>query len=172
MISNLTNKKEGGPMRDAILRQVWEAQDEAYDLMYEYDTLPHCYGEDTLYQAEGHIIDLIAIHPGITATDLAEILKKTVSACSQMIRKLRAKGWVEQTRNAENNRLYNLTLTERGAKLYEAHVAFNRGCQAETFKLLEGFTQEELEAHVRVQQALNEAYRGDVRRCREQMEQA
>ena len=27
-------------MRDTVLQQVWDAQDEAYDLMYEYDTLP------------------------------------------------------------------------------------------------------------------------------------
>lgn len=157
-------------MRDEVLQRLWDVQNEAYDLMYEYDTLPHRYGEDTLYQAEGRIIDLIAVHPGITATDLAEILKKTVSACSQIIRKLRAKGWVEQTRNAENNRLYNLTLTERGSKLYEAHLAFSQDCQEKTFELLTGFTEEELATHVRVQQALNKAYSGDVRRCLEQME--
>jgi len=158
-------------MRDTLLQQIWDAQDEAYDLMCEYDTLPHRYGEDTLYQAEGHMIDLVAAHPGITATDLAGILKKTVSACSQMIRKLRAKGWVEQTRNAENNRLYNLTLTESGAKLYEAHQAFSLDCQEKTFELLSGFTEEELAAHLRVQKAINAAYQGDVQRCREQLEQ-
>lgn len=157
-------------MRDKLLQQVWEAQDEAYSLMYEYDTLPHRYGEDTLYQAEGHIVDLIALHPGITATDLAEKLKKTVSACSQIIRKLRAKGWVEQTRNPENNRLYNLTLTKSGERLYKAHQLFSRDCQEKTFSLLSGFTDEELEIHLRVQLALNKAYRGDVTRCKEHSE--
>ena len=87
-----------------------------------------------------------------------------------MIRKLRAKGWVEQTRNPENNRLYNLALTESGRKLYQAHLAFSQDCQEKTFALLEGFTEEELATHLRVQQALNTAYRGDVRRCREQLE--
>ena len=82
-------------MREDVLQQVWEAQNEAYDLMYEYDALPHQYGENTLYQAEAHTVDLIAAHPGITATDLAEILRKTVSASSQIIRKLRTKGWVD-----------------------------------------------------------------------------
>ena len=37
--------------REALLRQIWAAQDEAYDLMYEYDSLPHQYGENTLYQS-------------------------------------------------------------------------------------------------------------------------
>ena len=30
--------------REALLGQIWAAQDEAYDLMYEYDSLPHRYG--------------------------------------------------------------------------------------------------------------------------------
>lgn len=156
-------------MRSDILQEIWEAQDEAYALMNEYDSLPHHYGEDTLYQAEGDIVNLIAAHPGITVTDLGEILKRTVSACSQIVRKLRAKGLVEQTRNPENNRLYNLALTESGRKVYEARYAFNLECQAITFALLEGFTEEELEAHLRVQRVLNQAYQGDIRRSREAM---
>ena len=143
-------------VREEVLQKIWEAQDESYALMSEYDSLPHHYGEDTLYQ-------------GITVTDLGEILKRTVSACSQIVRKLRAKGLVEQTRNPENNRLYNLALTESGRKVYEARHAFNLECQAITFQLLEDFTEEELEAHLRVQQALNQAYQGDIRRSREAM---
>ena len=80
-----------GKDRDKLFAQLWEAQDEAYDLMYEYDTLPHHYGENIMYQAEGHIIDLIAVYPGITITDLSNILRKTASACSQIVRKLREK---------------------------------------------------------------------------------
>ena len=91
--------------REQILKEIWNAQDEAYELMEEYDSLPHHYGEAILYQSEGEIIDLIAIHPGVTITDLGNILRKTASACSQIVRKLREKGWVEQTRNRENNRV-------------------------------------------------------------------
>ena len=46
-----------GDKREELLRQLWTAQDEAYDLMCEYDSLPHHYGENILYQAEGHIPD-------------------------------------------------------------------------------------------------------------------
>ena len=81
-------------------------------------------GAHILYQSEAHIIDLIGEHPEITVTELAAILKKTPSACSQIVRKLRAKGWVEQVRNAENNRIYNLYLTESGKQVYQAHTAF------------------------------------------------
>lgn len=156
--------------RAELLQQLWEAQDEAYDLMSEYDSLPHHYGENILYQAEGHIIDLIALYPGITITDLGSILRKTPSACSQIVRKLKEKGWVEQSRNKDNNRLYNLTLTESGQKVYQDHLAFNQYCQRETFSLLKEFTEEELEAHVRVQRRLNLAYQADVKRSRDKFQ--
>lgn len=158
--------------REELLKQLWDAQDAAYDLMVEYDELPHHYGEHILYQAEGHIIDLIAAYPGITITDLGNILKKTPSACSQIVRKLKEKGFVEQTRNRNNNRLVNLALTSEGEALYRDHRAFTQSCQRETFRLLEGFTDEELEHHVMVQQKINEAYQGDVRRSRERFTQA
>ena len=148
--------------REALLRQIWAAQDEAYDLMYEYDSLPHQYGENTLYQSEAQIIDLIGEHPEITVTELAAVLKKTPSACSQIVRKLRAKGWVTQVRNEENNRIFNLHLTESGQRVYQDHTAFNQSCQSSTFQLLETFSTQELEHHLMVQRKLNEAYREDV----------
>lgn len=148
--------------REALLRQIWAAQDEAYDLMYEYDSLPHQYGENTLYQSEAHIIDLIGEHPEITVTELAAVLKKTPSACSQIVRKLRAKGWVTQVRNEANNRIFNLHLTESGQRVYQDHTAFNHSCQEATFRLLETFSTQELEHHLMVQRKLNEAYQSDV----------
>lgn len=153
--------------REALLRQIWAAQDEAYDLMYEYDSLPHQYGENTLYQSEAHIIDLIGEHPEITVTELAAVLKKTPSACSQIVRKLRAKGWVTQVRNEENNRIFNLHLTESGQRVYQDHTAFNQSCQSATFRLLETFSPQELEHHLMVQKKLNEAYQSDVQHSRE-----
>ena len=129
--------------REALLGQIWAAQDEAYDLMYEYDSLPHRYGAHILYQSEAHIIDLIGEHPEITVTELAAI------------------------RNAENNRIYNLYLTESGKQVYQAHTAFNQSCQEATFQLLSNFSPEELEHHLMVQRKLNEAYQDDVRRSRD-----
>lgn len=153
--------------RDELLQQIWAAQDEAYDLMYEYDSIPHRYGENVLYQSEAHIIDLVGEYPEITVTELAAILKKTTSACSQIVRKLRAKGWVDQVRNEENNRVYNLSLSERGQVIYQEHTAFNRHCQTDTFRLLDAFSLQELECHLRIQKKLNEAYQNDVQNSKE-----
>lgn len=112
------------------------------------------------------MIDLIALYPGITAADLANILRKTPSACSQTLRKLREKGLVEQLRNAANNRQYKLQLTESGQALYRDHAAFSADCQQRTFDRLAEFTEEELALYLRVQQRINEAYADDVLRSR------
>lgn len=156
-----------GKKREELLKKIWAAQDEAYALMFEYDSLPHRYGDNTLYQAEAHIVDLIGEHPDITITELAVILSKSPSACSQIVRKLRAKGWVLQIRNQENNRQFNLRLTEDGLKVYQEHDSFERKCQIRTFEFLNDLTEEELTHHLIVQQLLNTAYREDVRASRE-----
>ena len=153
--------------RGELLEQVWNLQNQANDLMCKYDAMPHRYGACMLYQAQAHMIDLIALYPGITAADLANILRKTPSACSQTLRKLREKGLVEQLRNAANNRQYKLRLTESGQALYRDHSAFSADCQQRTFDRLAQFSEEELALYLRVQQRINEAYADDVRRSRE-----
>lgn len=153
--------------RSELLKKLWEAQDEAYDLMSEYDSLPHHYGEMTLYQAEAYIVGWIGRIPDITTSELAERLKKTPSACSQIIRKLIDKGLVAQTRNPQNKRLYNLRLTEMGEQVHRDHIVFNEYCQNITFDMLQEFSEEELATHIRVQERINQAYQGDVVRSRE-----
>lgn len=149
--------------RDEIFEEIWEQQDLAYELMTEYDSMPHRYSEDVvLYQAEGELVDEVALHPDITVTELARILKKTPSACSQLIRKLKAKGIVAQIRNTHNNREYYLELTEFGQKVFKSHVAFSEMCQEKMKKMLEKFTDEELTIALYVQQTINEAYQDDV----------
>ena len=152
--------------RSEILKKLWAEQDEAFELMTEYDSLPHHYGENVLYQAEAYIVHAIGDQPNITTTEIAAKQKKTTSACSQIVKKLIAKGLVEQTRNEENKRIYNLTLTKDGERLYKDHVKFNEMCQGITFDLLSGFADEELEIHTRVQNAINKAYREDVERSK------
>lgn len=153
--------------RSELLKKLWAAQDEAYDLMTEYDSFPHHYGEMILYQAEAYIVSWIGRMPDITTSELAERLKKTPSACSQIIRKLVDKGLVTQTRNPKNKRLYNLRLTEMGEQVHRDHITFNEYCQDITFKMLQEFSEEELATHVRVQERINQAYRGDIARSRD-----
>lgn len=152
-----------GADREEILKGLWSTQDEAYDLMSEYDSMPHIYGSQLLYQAEGYMLHMIAEHPGSTVTEISALIGKTLSACSQIVRKLRFKGLVQQKRNPDNNRKYNLWLTDAGVKVHDGYLEFNRYCQGKTFQLLETLTDEELAVHTKVQRVLNEAYREDIR---------
>ena len=153
--------------REDILKLLWEQQERAFDLMTEYDSLPHHYGENVLYQAEAYVVNAIGNNPNTTITELALTLNKTTSACSQIVKKLVSKGLVEQARNKENKRIYNLFLTKSGQQLYKDHVEFNEKCQKITFEMLSEFSDEELMIHTKVQNMINNSYQGDVDRTKD-----
>ena len=114
--------------------------DQGCDLTEEYDALLHNYNGTILFQAESQMIKMIGNHPGITASEISKSFGKTGSASSQLIRKLKEKGWVRQERNQENNRLYNLYLTESGSEIYENHRQFEERCYLRTFHSLDRFS--------------------------------
>lgn len=72
--------------------------------MTEYDSLPYRYGDVVLYQAESKVIQYIGRHKSVTLTEIANTNGRIPSVYSQIIRKLRQKGWVKQVRNEHNNR--------------------------------------------------------------------
>lgn len=141
--------------------------DEGCGLINEYDAIPHDYGTATLYQAESQLIHLVGEHPGIMAVELAAILKKTPSACSQLIRKLRAKGWMEQVRNKENNREYRLYLTVSGWEIFGGHNQFEQACYRRSFDNLSEFSEADFQTYIRIQKKLNETFALDVAESRQ-----
>jgi len=137
--------------------------DEGCRLILEYDSIPHNYGTETMYQAESQIIHIVGKNPGITAAEIAALLTKTPSACSQLIRKLRKKDWIEQIRNPENNREYQLFLTESGWKIYEEHDRFEQACYKRSFNNLKEFSEDDLKKYISIQKKLNETFAIDVK---------
>lgn len=136
--------------------------DEGCRLIIDYDSVPHNYGSATLYQAESQIIHLVGYRPGITANEIAAIFKKTPSACSQLIRKLRKKELITQKRNKENNREYQLYLTEDGEKIFEDHDHFEKCCYQRSYQNLSSFSEEDFKTYIAIQQKLNETFAMDV----------
>lgn len=136
--------------------------DEGCRLIVDYDSVPHNYGSATLYQAESQIIHLVGRSPGITASEIASIFKKTPSACSQLIRKLRKKELITQKRNKENNREYHLYLTENGEKIFEDHDRFEKCCYQRSYQNLSSFSEEDFKTYIAIQQKLNETFAMDV----------
>lgn len=150
--------------REEVFDLLWQEQDRAYNLMNLYDSMPHKYGDITLYQAEAYVVNKIGENPDITITEIAQMLNKSKSACSQIVKKLLSKDLVIQKRNDKNRREYNLSLTKNGEKLYLDHINFNKLCQKYTFDLLEKCTLNELKAHLKVQILVNESYKYDIER--------
>lgn len=144
--------------------EIMGEMDKAYDFMYEYDSIPHSYGNDVLYQAESHLIQHIGQREGVTITELSKILNKTRSACSQIVRKLCKKGWVEQVRNVKNNREYKLYLTEKGMEIYKNHEEFDKSCYRNYFTGLEQFSEKELKTYLKVQKKINDLFKCDIER--------
>lgn len=142
--------------------QMIDALDCGVNLVEEYDAQLHDYNGVILYQAEAQIIKLVGNHPGITAAECAAILKKTVSACSQLIKKLRQKEWVVQERNETNNRLYNLYLTKEGKEIFKCQRIFEENCYQRTFSLLEQFSTEDLRTYLEIQNRINTGFAKDV----------
>ena len=153
--------------RYQLFLEVLDSLDLACQLMEEYDSFPHRYGSEVLYQAESHTIQLIGRNPGITVTDLSQIMKKTPSACSQMIRKLINKNWVTQNKNSQNNRENHLFLTEHGWIIFENHEKFDLECYRRNCENLSGFTNEQLKTYLAIQEHINASFREDIARSRQ-----
>ncbi len=143
--------------------QMLDSFDEGCRLVQEYDSVPHDYGAAILYQAESQIIHLVGHQPGITASEIAAAFHKTPSACSQLIRKLRKKGWLLQKRNHDNNREYQLYLTDEGKEIYEDHDLFEKRCLERSFHNLSSFSKEEFKIYLSIQNKLNETFAMDVK---------
>ena len=157
-----TNRTDSTSQRYALFCAMIDELDRSCSLINKYDALLHDYNGVHLYQAESQMIKAIGDAPGITAAEIASILNKTGSACSQLISKLSKKGWVIQERNPENRREYFLQLSEEGRDIYEKHRIFEEQCYQRTFQMLADIPTEELQAYIGIQSRLNQAFQLDV----------
>ena len=153
--------------REELYNAIMSQLEKSYILMRDYDAMPHKYGEEMLYQVESHTVQIIGLNPGITTHDVSLKMGKTPSACSQIIRKLRNKNLVTQTRNAENNREYNLHLTERGWKLFWAHEDVDHACDERKKKRFAQFSLDELNTYLKMSTIMNEEFEVDVQQAKE-----
>ena len=148
--------------RFEIFCRMIEELDRSVYLIDEYDKLLHDYNGEVMFQAESQMIKMIGDFPGITASQISKKIGKSTSSSSQIIRKLKQKAWVRQTRNELNNREYNLSLTEAGKRIYDKHRDFEQKCYNRTFEMLGDVTNEELESYIKIQKRLNKAFEMDV----------
>ena len=148
--------------RKSLYAEVIDEFDRGFDLAAKYDSVTHQYGSETLFQIEMHTVKFVGRHSNTTVTEISEATGKTVSACSQMIRKLRERGILTQTRNPSNNREQLLHLTDYGWAIYLAHDKIESFCMERTYRYLDQFSDEDLKTYIEVQKKLNEAFQEDI----------
>ena len=148
--------------RFSLFCELIDSFDRGCKFVNDYNSLLHDYNGVVMYQAESQFIHKIGQEPGITITELAVYFDKTRSACSQLMRRMKDKGWLIQTRNSDNNREYNLHLTEEGQKIYNYHLKFEEACYRRSARMLDEFSEEEPETYIRIQKKLNESFKLDV----------
>ncbi len=142
-----------------LLKKLWTVGVEYIDIGAENIALPKYFGEIALYYTERKLLVMIGETPDITITEMAAAIQKTPSFCSQIIKKFVHYGWVEQIRNATNKRVYNLRLTEAGAKAYAVYAGYNETEKSAIITVLNQFSTEELENYIKIQEAINEVCR-------------
>lgn len=120
-----------------------------------------------LCQAEISCIERIGRMPDITITELSKIMYKTPSACSQIVRKLVDKELVEQLRNRDNKRIYNLRLTEKGRKIREEHQVFMGDFFHNLIVSFEDVSEEELEICLKVNERMLQLSRSETQRLKD-----
>ncbi|GLC82985.1 MarR family winged helix-turn-helix transcriptional regulator [Lacrimispora brassicae] len=152
--------------RYALFIKLIEVFDVGCKYVNDYNAMLHDYNGTILYQAESQFINMIGRNPGITITELSLIYYKSVSACSQLMRRMKNKGWIYQQRNQSNNREYKLYLTEEGKVIYHNHLKFEEACYQRACGMLDEFCEEQLKNYIAIQEQLNSAFLMDVEESR------
>lgn len=147
--------------KDLVLEALERVEDIS-NIMREYDSVQHVYGGHRLYQTEAHMIEQIGDNPGVSASQLAGIFKKSVSACSQIIKKLLLKELIIQRYSPENSKVRRLYLTEAGKKVYMDHRALENDIFDRDIKEFKDFPASELEAFLRISEKICQCFRLDL----------
>ena len=93
---------------------------------FEIDKKTRYYGTDVpLFPSEIHMINKIKQNEGIHVTGLANILKVTKGAVSQIIMKLEKKGLILKEKDINNQSKLVLKLTSKGETAYNTHIKFH-----------------------------------------------
>lgn len=119
-------------LRDVDLREGIEMLYFAYrDFTARPDAI---LAEHGLGRAHHRVIYFVGRHPGMTVKDLLAILKITKQSLARVLRKVVAKGFVEQRHCEEDRRRRLLYLTERGIELEAQLTADQRARIAKAWR--------------------------------------
>jgi len=110
---------------------------------FEIDKKTRYYGIDvSLFPSEIHMINKIKQNEGIHVTGLANILKVTKGAVSQIIMKLEKKGLIRKEKDISNQSKLVLKLTDKGEIAYTNHEKFHKKIDAMVNEIVKDASEE------------------------------
>lgn len=145
-----------------LLMEVVATVDEGFDIMQEYANKPRLFNEMMLYPVETQTLEIIGRIPGITATKIAKELNKTLSASSQILKKLEQKELITRIKNPNNNREYNLFLTDTSESIIKLHEKLDQTIYQRYLDDLQELSDAEIQTYLKVQKALNQEFFKDL----------
>lgn len=143
----------GGMTQEELCRS-FQTLDEKMNIIYQfvlgyndYINMRHNYtSEVELTMLEAHVLTDICDHPGSTVTSLAAKWDRSVSATSQTVRRLMAKGLVTRENAPDNGKVFYLHPTEKGLWASDQHKRYDVEDTVKTVKsLLHDLSFEEVE---------------------------
>ncbi len=139
---------------------------EFVDLFSRYETTVRDYGEDNfLSMNEIHLLSHIEQHPGITASQLAENVRRSRGFISQCINKLEAGAYIIRVSQDEDNKKKSMYVTQKGKDLCVAHMKFDEQNLIKTYNyLLRDCTHEEIEHFYKVMGVYNNIMNASARK--------
>lgn len=155
--------------KEAMVSEALNIIEEIACIMRKYDSMQHIYAGRKLYQTEAHMLEEIGNRPGINVSELAKIFSKTVSACSQIIKKLMQKGLVTQNQMSGNGRIYKLTLSEIGKEVYKAHSLLETHYFNRDIKELADISTQEIKSFLKVSSRLRKCFKLDLEEQEEKL---
>ncbi|MDA8135442.1 MAG: MarR family transcriptional regulator [Desulfobacteraceae bacterium] len=106
------------------------------------------YGNTTLFRAEVHILERIDRQSGINASDIADSMEVTKGAISQIISKLLNKGLIKKSTKADNLKIQELYLTEKGSEVLSSHADQEKELIDKVSSILENCRTEDIEKFI------------------------
>lgn len=131
-------------MTQEELYRSFQTLDEKMNIVYQfvlgyndYINMRHNYtSEVELTMLEAHVLTDICDHPGSTVTSLAAKWDRSVSATSQTVRRLMAKGLVTRENAPDNGKVFYLHPTEKGLWASDQHKRYDVEDTVKTVKTL------------------------------------
>lgn len=101
--------------------------------------------DDDLYMGDVHLIVEIGPDGHPSMSEMAQRRDVTQSAVTQMVARLERKGYLFRTKDTEDKRVTLLTLTEKGKRLCQEHLAYDASRHQVVSEGLKDFSDEDLE---------------------------